>query len=109
MAMICENGFLQTVATTGGGMLHGIPQSVGVTAGDRIPANIKTVTHNRRGKTIDGQWTVASYVVLIDIDAVSEFTARKVVLTDNRGKLIGEFDVQDCQHLDYAGVIEITV
>jgi hypothetical protein len=37
------------------------------------------------------------------------FEAEKVLLTDNRGNELGEFRMQDVQHLDAVGVIKVIV
>lgn len=104
--MIIENGTLQIIETTGGGMEGGIPVPIAETAGEPIACNIKTNTNDNKGKTIDNVFTRASYEVLID---VPEFTSEKVILTDNRGKRIGTYRVQDVQHLDFVNAVKITV
>lgn len=107
--MIIENGTLQTISTSGGGLLHGRPVAVTEAVGEPIPCNIKTNTNDRHGKAVDGVFQRTDYVVLIDTLAVATFTAQRVVLTDNRGQKLGEFRVQDVQHLDCVGAIEIHV
>lgn len=104
--MIIENGTLQTIVKTGGGFVGGKPVKVEEEISEPIPCNLKTITHNHKGKAIDGVYTQASYEVLIDVPT---FDAERVVLTDNRGKRIGEFRVQDIQHLDCVNAVKITV
>ena len=104
--MIIENGTLQTIEKTGGGMKDGYPVKVEEVFGDPIPCNLKTITHNHKGTAIDGVFTQASYEVLIDVDV---FSAERVVLTNNRGVRLGEFRVQDIQHLDYVNAVKIIV
>lgn len=107
--MIIPNGTLQTIGTTGGGMEKGIPIPVQETLGVSIPCNIRTNTSDHHGRTVDGVFVRSDYCVLIDTDTVDVFEARRVVLTDNRGQHMGEFRVQDIQHLDYVGAIQITL
>lgn len=104
--MIIENGTLQTIEKTGGGMKNGKPVKVEEVIGNPIPCNLKTITHNHKGKTIDGVFTQASFEVLIDVPV---FSAERVILTDNRGVRFGEFRVQDIQHLDCVNAVKITV
>lgn len=107
--MILENGYLQAVTTSGGGMAHGKPVPVTQTLGERVACNIRTITHDHRGKLIDGSFTQASYEVLVDISTAKRFTADQIALTDNREGKLGTFRVQDVQHLDFVGAIKITV
>lgn len=107
--MIIPNGTLQTIETTGGGMEKGRPIPVQEAHGAPIECNIKTNTSNYHGVGVDGIFKRTDYIVLIDAATTPAFTARRVVLTDNRGQRMGEFRVQDIQHLDYVGVIQITL
>lgn len=104
--MIIENGTLQTIEKTGGGMIDGRPAKVEEVISSPIPCNIRTITHNHKGKTIDGVFTQASFDVLIDVPT---FSAERVILTNNRGVCLGEFRVQDIQHLDSVNAVKITV
>lgn len=107
--MIIENGTLQTISTTGGGIVNGRPVAAQETLGEPIPCNIKTNTSDRHGRAVDGVFQRTDYTVLIDTEAAQTFTAERVVLTDNRQQKIGEFRVQDIQHLDYVGAIQIAL
>ena len=89
-------------------MKGGIPQPVVEVASDAIPCNIKTIKHNR-GISMNGGYTQASYEVLIDSVIMPRFEAEKVLLTDNRGNELGEFRMQDVQHLDAVGAIKVIV
>lgn len=77
--------------------------------GDPIACNIKTLHDNKRGKIIDNVFTQASFEVLIDPLDCPHFTDETVILTDNRGTVIGKFQVQDVQHLDYVEAVKVTV
>lgn len=107
--MIIENGTLQAISTTGGGMVAGRPAPVSETLGEPTPCNIKTNTSDRHGRTVDGVFQRTDYTVLIDTEAAPTFKAERVVLTDNRGQRMGSFRVQDIQHLDYVGAIQIAL
>ena len=107
--MIIENGTLQVITKTGGGMKNGRPVKVEESFGNPIPCNLKTITHDHRGKVVDGVFTRASFEVLVDLSDVPHFTAERVLLKDNRGMRIGEFRVQDIQHHDCVEAVKITV
>lgn len=107
--MIIENGTLQVITKTGGGLKNGNPVKVVEAIGEPIPCNLKTINHDHKGKVVDGVFTRASYEVLVDSVNAPHFKAERVKLTDNRGMAIGEFRVQDIQHLDCVGAVKITV
>ena len=107
--MIIENGTLQTIVKTGGGIVGGKPVPVTETINEPIPCTLTTLHENKRGKIIDNVFTQASYEVLVDAFLVPNFTADKVVITDNRGNVKGTFQVQDIQHLDCVQAVKITV
>lgn len=108
--MIIANGTLQIVTTSGGGFdANGIPVAVSEQLSSPIACNLKTLTHNHRGKSIDGEYTQASYEILLDATVVPHFTAERVKMYDNRGQEIGVFRVQDIQHLDFVGAIKLLV
>lgn len=107
--MIIENGTLQTIVKTGGGIVGGKPVPVIEAISDPLPCNLKTLHENKRGKIIDNVFTQASYEVLVDALLVPNFTADKVIITDNRGNVKGTFQVQDIQHLDCVQAVKITV
>lgn len=107
--MIIENGTLQTIQTTGGGIVGGRPQPVVETLSAPIGCNIKTNTHDSHGRAVDGVFQRCDYEVLIDTATCAVFKAGRVMLTDNRGQRMGEFRVQDIQHLDCVEAIKIAV
>lgn len=107
--MIIENGYMQVVEQSGGGMQNGRPIPVVETLQSAIPCNIKTIKHDRKGVTVDSVYTQSSYEVLVDIANIHHFTADKIALTDNRQMAIGVYKVQDVQHLDYVEAIKIIV
>ena len=107
--MIIENGVVQIIRTSGGGIVNGRPIPVQTTLSKPIPCNLKTLHEDKRGKVIDSVFVKASYEVLIDTLYIPSFTAEKVIITDNRGNVKGEFRVQDIQHLDCVNAVKITV
>lgn len=107
--MIIENGFVCLITTSGGGLQNGIPIPVKNELGVPIPCNIRTIRHDRKGSSVDSVYTQQSYEVLIDSVIMPRFDAEKVLLIDNRNNELGQFDVQDVQHLDFAGAIRIVV
>ncbi len=104
--MIIPNGFLFTIDTTGGGMLHGIPQKVETKQGDPIPCNIVKNKSDHQGTYQDGKFKQFAAKVLIE---PQDFTAKRVKLTDNRGTDLGEFEVQDITYLEAVDALQITV
>lgn len=104
--MIIENGFIQTLTTTGGGMLHGIPQPVVEDWSEPIPCNIRKNKSDHRGTYIDGKFIQCAAVVLIE---PQEFDSKRIKITDNRGQELGDFEVQDVQYLHAVEALQITV
>lgn len=104
--MIIQNGFLFTIDTTGGGLLHGIPQKAETRQGDPIPCNIVKNKSDHQGTYQDGKFRQFAAKVLIE---PQDFTAKRVKLTDNRGTDLGEFEVQDITYLEAVDALQITV
>lgn len=104
--MIIHNGFLFTIDTTGGGLLHGIPQKVENKHGTPIPCNIVKNKSDHQGTYQDGKFKQFAAKVLIE---PQDFTAKRVKLTDNRGTDLGEFEVQDITYLEAVDALQITV
>lgn len=104
--MIIQNGFLFTIDTTEGGLLHGIPQKVETKQIDPIPCNIVKNKSDHQGTYQDGKFTQFAAKVLIE---PQDFTAKRVRLTDNRGMDLGEFEVQDITYLEAVEALQITV
>lgn len=104
--MIIANGILQIIGKTGGGYKNGKPVPVETTTGEPIPCNITTNKYDRLGTYIDGKFTRASFIILIDMQS---FDADRVTLTTDRGKVLGEYSVQNIQFLDVVENVKITV
>lgn len=104
--MIIANGTIQIKATTGGGVLHGIPQPVQTTWGEPIPCNISKSKDDRRGTYVDGSFKQVQATILIE---PQDFTATNIKVTDNRGRELGEFEVQSVTFLEAAQALQITI
>lgn len=109
--MIIANGTIQIAIPLGdGGMdANGMPIAINEQFGESIPCNLKTITHNHKGKSIDGEFTNASYEILLDAIVAPHFVSERVRIFDNRKQEIGIFRVQDIQHLDFVGIIKLLV
>lgn len=73
---------------------------------DEIECFIQTNQHNTKGKTIDGKFILSAYTVFIDS---REIDTDLISLTTDRGKELGEFQIQDIQFLDLVQRVKITV
>jgi hypothetical protein len=104
--MIIENGYIQTKMKTGGGVINGIPQPAVTSWGDPIPCNIKKSTDDRMGTYIDGNFRRVQATILIE---PQEFEAKEIKVTDNRDKVLGEFEVQSITFLHATQALQITV
>lgn len=107
--MIVENGTIQVYSMQGGGIDEkGNPVPVTEVLGEPIPCNWKRNTYEKRGTYENGQFTAASYIVLVDMQ---EFTPCRFLLKDSKGNELGTYEVQQrgIAFLDYVGCIELTV
>ena len=73
---------------------------------DEIDCFIQTNQHNTKGKTTDGKFIMSAYTIFIDSQ---EIDTDLVSLTTDRGKALGEFQVQDIQFLDLVQRVKLTV
>lgn len=87
-------------------MLHGIPQKVEKTTSKPIPCNIVKNKSDHQGTYQDGKFTQFAAKILIE---PQDFTAKRVKITDNRDKDLGEFEVQDITYLEAVDALQITV
>lgn len=107
--MVISNGTIQVYSTQGGGYdEHGNPIPVTEVLGEPIPCNWRRNTYEKRGMYDNGQFTAASYIVLVDMQ---EFTPCRFLLKDSRGNELGAYAVHQkgIAFLDYVGCIELTV
>lgn len=88
-------------------MLHGVPVPVQTTWSAPIPCNIVKSKDDRRGTYIDGNFRQVQATILIE--PRQEFTAVRIKVADNRGKELGEFEVQSVTFLEAAQALQLTV
>lgn len=102
--MIITNGYIQTITTTEGGIVEGIPTPAREELSEPIPCNIVKNQSDHKGTYVDGKFSQNQGTILID---PQEFNAERIKVTDNRGKEIGTFEVQDVQLLEATGALQI--
>ena len=101
------NGTISSKIITGGGLdSNGDPVAVTTSWGTPIECLIKTNTHSNNGKLEDGEFTMASYEVIIPLQ---DFSADRIKLVNDRGTILGEFQIQDIQFLDTVDRVKIQV
>jgi hypothetical protein len=71
-----------------------------------VPCSIKTNSDNRKGKYEDGEFRVASFVVLIEEQ--DKFSSSHIYL-ERSGEALGEYRIQATEALETVGRIQITV
>lgn len=100
------NGTIQYKIISGGGRDNkGNPIPVSSSWCDPIDCLIRTVKHNHNIYH-EGKFEASSYEVLLELQ---DFGADMIKLTSNKGKVLGEFEVQDISDVDRSGRIKITV
>ncbi|MFJ1411696.1 hypothetical protein [Capnocytophaga canimorsus] len=106
--MILDNGTIQAIEITQGGLVNGIPQEAQTTYGEPIPCHIVANQNNQKGSVKDSTFTQMTFSVWIDFQPQT-FTAKHVRLTDNKGIVLGDFEVQSIEHSDLTLRTKITV
>lgn len=100
------NGTIQYKIISGGGInKKGNPIPVSSTWCDPIDCLIKAVKHHHNIYH-EGKFESSSYEVLLE---TQDFEADLVRLTYKKGKVLGEFEVQDISDVDRSGRIKVTV
>lgn len=107
--MIIENGYIQIVTKSGGGMKDGMPVSANISFSKVIPCNIQTIKHDKKGFTENSTYIQLSYQILVDEIHIDVFNAESVIIIDNRRNRSLPYYVQDVQHLDCVQAIKIVV
>lgn len=87
-------------------MSHGVPQPVQTTWSEPIPCNISKSKDDRRGTYVDGNFKQVQATLLIE---PQDFDASQVKVTDNRGRELGEFEVQSVTFLEATQALQITI
>jgi len=103
-----KNGTLQyqTNAESEIDPITGDAASVSATWSEPIDCFIQTIHKAKKGKYEDGLFTLATYMVLIELQP---FEADRVKLITDTGKQLGEFQTQDIQRLNTVGRVKISV
>ncbi len=104
--MIIENGHIQIKTQQGGGIVGGIPQPVTQTWSEPIACNIRKNKSDHRGTYADGKFHQMTATILVE---GNDFDAKRIKVVDNRGKELGEFEIQDIQYLHAVGATQITI
>ena len=101
-----SNGFIQfKVASGGGGRENGNPIPITYTWSDPIECLIKKLKHSHQYCN-EGKFVMQGYEVLIE---TQDFESSIVRLTANKGRVLGEFEVQDISDIERSGRIKIQV
>jgi hypothetical protein len=106
------NGTLQIETVSSGGVNeYGEPTSAVSSYSDAIACNIKTNSDNRIGKYEDGEFRIASFTILVELeDDVAEkiLEAKRIKLTRFTESL-GEYRVMNAELLPTVGRVQLTV
>ncbi len=104
--MIIQNGYIQIKKQEGGGLKKGVPQPIVEKWCEPIPCNIRMNRSDHKGTYIDGRFVQTSATILIE---ENDFEAKRLRVVDNRGRELGEFEIQDIQYLHAVEATQITV
>lgn len=100
------NGTIQYKVSAGGGRdPKGNPIPVDSVWSDPVDCLIRTIKHSH-DLYREGKFNRSSYEVLLEIQ---NFNADLVRLTNKKGKVLGEFEVQDAEDIERSGRVKITV
>ena len=101
-----SNGTVQVKVSSGGGRdEYGNPVKVTHTWSDPVKCLIRKLRHSYEYVS-DGKFEQSSYEILIEN---RDFEAVFVRLSDSKGKVLGEFEVQDISAIERSGRVKITV
>lgn len=89
--------------------VNGEPIAAQETWSDAIPCNIKVNSDNRKGKYEDGEFRVASFIVLLEADAKRNYDAVKRIRLMRGSEELGEHRVLCSEMLSTHGRFQITV
>lgn len=104
------NGTLQYQQLSVGGIdADGEPIASVETWSDAIACSIKTNSDNRKGVYEDGEFRVASFLVLLEADAKQKFESIKRVKLMRGSEYLGEFRVISSEAIVTHGRFQIMV
>ncbi|TXD47341.1 hypothetical protein [Polaribacter sp. IC073] len=95
--MIFDSGYIQIKTSTNGGLVDGLPVPAGESLGDKIPCNILNDIKSKE---------IYSYTVYFEMQ---DFDAKRILLTNNRNQVIGEFEVKTTEFLDLVQRVKVIV
>lgn len=104
------NGTLQYQVLSPGGIDdNGEPIAHTETWSDAIACNIKTNSDNRKGVYEDGEFRMASFIILLEADAKRKFENIKRVKLTRNDETLGEYRVICSEPLVTQGRFQIMV
>lgn len=104
------NGKLQYQVLSPGGIdNNGEPIAPTETWSDAIACNIKTNSDNRKGAYEDGEFRMASFIVLLEADASQDFESIKRINLVRGAETLGEYRVICSEPLVTQGRFQIMV
>lgn len=105
--MIIQNGTIEVKTKSGGGIdPDGFPIVPESSWGDPIPCQYSANKYNKLGRVNGENFTVASYLVLIE---EQPFDAEQIRLKNRSGKILGEFSIMEIEPLDAVCELRILV
>ena len=100
------HGFINIISQTSSLNENGNPIVSEAILGANILANIRTLKYDKKGSYTDGKFIQSSYEILIEMQ---EFEADTIKITTNRNLVLGEFQVQSIEFLDFGQKVKIIV
>ena len=105
--MLITNGRIETKIKTGGGLNEaGYPVNPSVDWGNPIPCQYQANNNSLKGRTNGEAFHIASYEILID---EQPYESEQLRLSDDNGKVLGEFSVIDIKPLSAVCQVKILV
>lgn len=106
--MIVANGNIETKIKSGGGINPetGYPNKPSEAWGEPIPCQYQANNNSLKGRTNGEAFRIASYEILID---EQPYESEQLRLSDDNGKVIGEFSVIDIKPLAAVCQVKILV
>lgn len=104
------NGTLQYQILSQGGIdANGEPIEPTETWSDAVACSIKTNSDNRKGVYEDGEFRMASFIVLLEADASRDFVSIKRIKLSRGAETLGEYRVICSEPLVTQGRFQIMV